>query len=79
MRVIGCLNPIYKCTMKVKVAKFGYCGGIPSFFLKKVGCTIDRPFTCERFEFEHICRDPKDGELCLVVFESRLLRGTVGV
>ena len=28
-------------------------------------CTIDRPVTCERFEFEHICRDPKDGELCL--------------
>ena len=21
--------------------------------------------TCERFEFEHICWDPKDGDLCL--------------
>ena len=21
--------------------------------------------TCDRFEYEHICWDPKDGELCL--------------
>jgi hypothetical protein len=30
-------------------------------------CTIDRPlrFNFDRFEFEHICWDPKDGELCL--------------
>jgi hypothetical protein len=27
--------------------------------------TIDRSFTCERFEYEHICWDPKDGDLCL--------------
>ena len=24
-----------------------------------------RPTQCERFEYEHICQDPKDGELCL--------------
>ena len=29
------------------------------------GRTIDRSVTCERFEFEHICWDPKDGDLCL--------------
>ena len=22
-------------------------------------------FSCERFEYEHICWDPKDGDLCL--------------
>ena len=27
--------------------------------------TIDRSFTCERFEYEHICWDPKDGDLCV--------------
>jgi hypothetical protein len=27
--------------------------------------TIDRSITCDRFEFEHICWDPKDGDLCL--------------
>ena len=27
--------------------------------------TIDRSFACERFEYEHICWDPKDGDLCL--------------
>lgn len=29
------------------------------------GGTIDRSVTCERFEYEHICWDPKDGDLCL--------------
>ena len=30
------------------------------------GCTIDRSRSIgERFEYEHICWDPKDGELCL--------------
>ena len=28
-------------------------------------CTIDRSIACERFEYEHICWDPKDGDLCL--------------
>ncbi|PKA45999.1 hypothetical protein AXF42_Ash019760 [Apostasia shenzhenica] len=23
------------------------------------------PILCEGFEWEHVCRDPKDGELCL--------------
>ena len=27
--------------------------------------TIDRSITCDRFEYEHICWDPKDGDLCL--------------
>jgi hypothetical protein len=27
--------------------------------------TIDRSLIYERFEYEHICWDPKDGELCL--------------
>ena len=27
--------------------------------------TIDRSIACERFESEHTCWDPKDGELCL--------------
>ncbi len=27
--------------------------------------TIDRSVTCGRFEYEHICWDPKDGDLCL--------------
>ena len=27
--------------------------------------TIDRSFTCGGFESEHICWDPKDGDLCL--------------
>ena len=43
--------------MKVKVfseAEVGTFGG-----------TIDRSFACERFEYEHICWDPKDGDLCL--------------
>ena len=31
----------------------------------RVGGTIDRSFACERFEYEHICWDPKDGDLCL--------------
>ena len=33
----------------------------------KRSCTIDRPggFFSDRFEYEHICWDPKDGELCL--------------
>ena len=29
------------------------------------GGTIDRSVACERFEYEHICWDPKDGDLCL--------------
>ena len=28
-------------------------------------CTSSRPINWERFEHEHICSDPKDGELCL--------------
>jgi hypothetical protein len=33
----------------------------------KRSCTIDRPggFFSDRFEYEHICWDPKDGELCV--------------
>ncbi len=27
--------------------------------------TNDRSVTCGRFEYEHICWDPKDGDLCL--------------
>ena len=32
-----------------------------------MGSTIDRSgiFYYDRFEYEHICWDPKDGELCL--------------
>ena len=43
--------------MKVKVA-----------FAAEVGTargTIDRSSACGRFEYEHICWDPKDGDLCL--------------
>ena len=28
-------------------------------------CISNRPIDRERFECEHICQDPKDGELCL--------------
>ena len=28
-------------------------------------CTSGRLINCERFELEHTCQDPKDGELCL--------------
>ena len=28
-------------------------------------CTSNRLINCVRFEYEHICQDPKDGELCL--------------
>ena len=28
-------------------------------------CTSSRPISRQRFEFEHIYQDPKDGELCL--------------
>ena len=31
--------------------------------VKKFALTTD--FFSERFEFEHVCSDPKDGELCL--------------
>ena len=43
------------CLMTSEV---GICG---------LGCrgTIDRSVTCGRFEYEHICWDPKDGDLCL--------------
>ena len=28
-------------------------------------CTRTRPLNSERFEYEHICYDPRDGELCM--------------
>jgi hypothetical protein len=34
-------------------------------YLKGSGAASTDHFTCERFELEHICWDPKDGELCL--------------
>jgi hypothetical protein len=37
------------CVMKVKVEIFA----------------LTTDFFSERFEYEHICMDPKDGELCL--------------
>jgi hypothetical protein len=43
------------CEMKVTGGKLG---------LVSDG-TIDRSFTCRRSEYEHICWDPKDGDLCL--------------
>jgi hypothetical protein len=47
--------------MKVKVVSAAEVG----IFFPWVGGTIDRSFACERFEYEHICWDPKDGDLCL--------------
>ena len=47
--------------MKVKVASAAEVG----IFSMRWGGTIDRSFACERFEYEHICWDPKDGDLCL--------------
>ena len=43
--------------MKVKVVSAAEVGTVRG--------TIDRSFACERFEYEHICWDPKDGDLCL--------------
>ena len=43
-----------------------YPGGKPACAMKVKG--VPRQPTlifCEGFEYEHICRDPKDGELCL--------------
>ena len=47
--------------MKVKVVSAAEVG----ILLSWVRGTIDRSFACERFEYEHICWDPKDGDLCL--------------
>jgi hypothetical protein len=43
--------------MKVKVVSAAEVGTVRG--------TIDRSFACERFEYEHIRWDPKDGDLCL--------------
>ena len=44
-----------------------YCGGKPWCAMKVKGWVHRRPtmIFCERFEYEHACWDPKDGELCL--------------
>ena len=34
--------------------------------------TSDQPSDCARFEYEHECEDPKDGELCLRLREVRV-------
>src|SRR4051812_35580397 len=47
--------------MKVKVAC--HCGWNPG--VNTLGGTIDRSSLVSRFESEHICWDPKDGDLCL--------------
>ncbi len=47
--------------MKVNVA---YASEVGTGVLGHWG-TIDRSSTCTRFEYEHICWDPKDGDLCL--------------
>ena len=31
----------------------------------RLGGSIDRSITCERFEYERVRWDPKDGDLCL--------------
>jgi hypothetical protein len=49
------------CAMKVNVA---YASEVGTGVLGRRG-TIDRSSTCTRFEYEHICWDPKDGDLCL--------------
>ena len=43
--------------MKVKVVSAAEVGTVRG--------TIDRSSACGRFEYEHICWDPKDGDLCL--------------
>ena len=43
--------------MKVKVVSAAEVGTVRG--------TIDRSLACGRFEYEHICWDPKDGDLCL--------------
>jgi len=55
--VCECSGSIPQRGMKVKIA---FC------YLGRMFCTIDRPvFLGYRFECEHTCWDPKDGELCL--------------
>ena len=34
-------------------------------FSSTIDYSIDRSFIYKRFEFEHLCWDPKDGDLCL--------------
>ena len=34
-------------------------------FLNKTTLSTDHDLMSERFEYEHTCWDPKDGELCL--------------
>jgi hypothetical protein len=48
------------CAMKVKVAlgHRGRTGASPAL-------STDHDPSGERFEYEHTCWDPKDGELCL--------------
>ena len=50
MRALGC---------KTRARSEGKFGGIPRVHRRPT------MIFCERFEYEHICRDPKDGELCL--------------
>ena len=51
------------CAMKVNAVFVAAEVGLPC---EKRGRTIDRSRSIgERFEYEHICWDPKDGELCL--------------
>ncbi len=42
-----------RCAMKVTIG------------CRKVAQSTDHLATASRFEWEHLCRDPKDGELCL--------------
>jgi hypothetical protein len=50
MRALGC---------KTRARSEGEIGGILRMHRRPTFCF------CDRFEYEHICRDPKDGELCL--------------
>ena len=38
---------------------------VGSLHLRGVGCTMGRSLSLTWIELEHICWDPKDGELCL--------------
>ena len=58
MRAVGCQTPVRnesECSQELR-----WDSSV------KRGRTIDRSRSIgERFEYEHICWDPKDGELCL--------------
>ena len=56
MRVFGWKTR--RCEMKVKVASAAEVGSPQGWHYRPI-------LTCERFESEHICWDPKDGDLCL--------------